>query len=104
MTHPARPRARRRAEMATTKAKRKAIPTTTATRAAGTGPAWEEMTVEEFLGLDAVDAQVVEFRLGVAREARRLREAARVSQRRLAGRLGVSQPRLPAIERAEPGT
>jgi ribosome-binding protein aMBF1 (putative translation factor) len=55
-------------------------------------------TVEEFLGLDEADAQVVEMRVRIAREVRRRREAAGLSQKALAERMGVSQPRIPAIE------
>ncbi len=55
-------------------------------------------TVSEFLGLDAIDEQVVELRTRVAREVRRRREAAGLSQAALAARLGVSQPRIPGIE------
>jgi transcriptional regulator with XRE-family HTH domain len=42
--------------------------------------------------------KVVEMRVRLAKEVRRRRLAARMSQRTLAERIHVSQPRIPAIE------
>ena len=58
-------------------------------------------TVAEFLDLDPIDEQVVELRVRVARAVRRRREAAEMSQKALAERMGVSQPRIPGIEAGE---
>jgi ribosome-binding protein aMBF1 (putative translation factor) len=55
-------------------------------------------TVQEFLGLDDADMQIVELRVRVAKEVRRRRLAAKMSQKTLADRIHVSQPRIPAIE------
>ena len=57
-----------------------------------------ETTVQELFGLDEADMLVVEMRVRLAKEVRRRREAAAMSQKELAGRLKVSQPRIPAIE------
>jgi len=56
-------------------------------------------TVAGFLGLDTIDEQVVELKVRVAREVRRRSEAAGMSRAALAARLGVSQPRIPKVER-----
>ena len=58
------------------------------------------MTVQEWLGLDDAEMQVVELRVRLAREVRRRREAAGLRQEELAGRIGVSQPRVVSIESA----
>ena len=57
-----------------------------------------ETTVQEFLGLDDADMQIVELRVELAKEVRRRREAGGLTQRELAGRMDVSQPRIPSIE------
>lgn len=57
-----------------------------------------ETTVQEFLGLDDAEMRVVELRVRIGREVRRRREQSGLSQAALAGRIGVSQPRIPAIE------
>jgi DNA-binding XRE family transcriptional regulator len=54
-------------------------------------------TVQEWLGLDDAEMQVVEFRVAMAKEMRR-RRAARLSRKALAERLGVSQPSIADIE------
>src|SRR4051812_45841734 len=61
-----------------------------------------ETTVEDFLDLDEADMKIVEFRVRLAREVRRRRLAARISQKTLAGRMKVSQPRIPEIESGRP--
>ncbi len=43
---------------------------------------WVETTVDELFGLDEIDRQVVELRVRLAREVRRRREAAGLSQSR----------------------
>ena len=57
-----------------------------------------ETTVQELFDLDDADMQVVELRVRLAKEVRRRREAANLSQKGLAERMHVSQPRIPAIE------
>ena len=57
-----------------------------------------ETTVQEFLDLDEADMQIIEFRVRLAKEVRRRRLAAKLTQKTLAGRMKVSQPRIPEIE------
>jgi hypothetical protein len=51
-----------------------------------------ETTVQDFLDLDEADMKIVEFRVRLAKEVRRRRLAAKLSQKALAGRTKVSQP------------
>ena len=64
---------------------------------------WVETTVDELFGLDEIDRQVVELRVRVAREVRRLREASGLSQEELAARIESSQPRVAKIEGGQAG-
>jgi DNA-binding XRE family transcriptional regulator len=57
-----------------------------------------ETTVQDFLDLDEADMKIVEFRVRLAKEVRRRRLAARITQKALAERMKVSQPRIPEIE------
>ena len=57
-----------------------------------------ETTVRELFGLDDADMQIIELRIRIAREVKRRRLAAKMSQKALADRLEVSQPRIPTIE------
>ena len=59
---------------------------------------WVETTVEELFGLDEVDMQVVELRVRLAREVRRRREAAGLTQEKLAELIGSSQSRIAKVE------
>jgi ribosome-binding protein aMBF1 (putative translation factor) len=64
---------------------------------------WVETTVDELFGLDEIDRQVVELRVRLAREVRRRREAAGLSQGGLAARIESSQPRVARIEGGQAG-
>ena len=64
---------------------------------------WVETTVEELFGLDEIDRQVVELRVRVALEVRRMRELSGLSQADLAARIESSQPRVAKIEGGQPG-
>jgi DNA-binding XRE family transcriptional regulator len=57
-----------------------------------------ELTVQGWLGLDDAEMTVIEVRVRLAREVRRAREAAGLTQADLAGRLEVAQPRVAKIE------
>jgi hypothetical protein len=54
--------------------------------------------VQELLGLDNVDMQIVDFKVQLAREVRRRREAEGLTQAALAERMEVAQLRIPGIE------
>jgi DNA-binding XRE family transcriptional regulator len=54
--------------------------------------------VQELLGLDDADMQIVELKVELAKEVRRRREAESMTQLELAGRMNVSQSRIPVIE------
>ncbi len=64
---------------------------------------WVETTVDQLFGLDEVDRQVVELRVRLAREVRRRRELAGLSQSGLAARIESSQPRVAKIEGGQAG-
>jgi hypothetical protein len=57
-----------------------------------------ETTVRDFLDLDEADRKIVEFRVRRAKEVRRRRLATGISRKAPAGRMKVSQPRIPEIE------
>lgn len=63
---------------------------------------WRSGTVQEFLGLS--DAEMLEILIleRLAREVRRVRQAAGLSQQALAGRLGSSQSRVAKLEAGDP--
>jgi predicted XRE-type DNA-binding protein len=52
----------------------------------------------EFLGLTDEERKLVELRLGIARAIRQRREAAELSQKEAAARIGTTQPRFNKIE------
>ena len=58
-------------------------------------------TPEDSLGLTDIERKVVEFRLGLARELRRLRGERGLSQSDIAAIIQISQSRMPGIERGE---
>jgi len=58
-------------------------------------------TAEDLFGLDETDRQIVGFRLGIAREVRRLREERGLTQRELANRMEVAQSRIVGIEKCQ---
>ena len=52
----------------------------------------------DWLGLDEVDRKVVDLRVRLGREVRRRREAGKLTQEELAGRIGSSQSRVAKVE------
>ena len=57
----------------------------------------------DWLGLDEVDRQVVEFRVRVGREVRRRRAEAELTQAELAKSIGSSQSRVAKVEATADG-
>jgi DNA-binding transcriptional regulator YiaG len=57
----------------------------------------------DWLELTEVERQILEFRLGLARAIRRRREAAGLSQAKLARMIGSSQSRIAKVEGAAGG-
>lgn len=55
---------------------------------------------EDFLELTLEERQLVDLRLALARQVRRLREARKMTQSQLASKLGSSQSRVAKIESA----
>jgi DNA-binding XRE family transcriptional regulator len=55
-------------------------------------------TVEEFLGLDEQDRQLVELRVAVARAVRRARRRKKLTQAQLASSIGSTQARIAKME------
>ena len=81
--------------------KREGMTMTPERRAALEAAGAVETTVAEFCGLSESEEKVVEYRLALAREARRLRQGRGLTQREMANLLQVSQSRIPLIERGE---
>jgi hypothetical protein len=59
---------------------------------------WRVGTAAEFLGLDDIEAQVVEIKLSLSEELRRTRAQRRWTQSQLAERIGSSQARVARME------
>jgi len=57
---------------------------------------------EDFLGLDAAEAALVEMRLALSRAVRARRTAAHLTQAALARRIGSSQSRVAKLEAGDP--
>ena len=64
-------------------------------------PRWKDGSAKEFLGLSDAEEAIVELRLRLADEVRRLRTGQGLTQRDLAQRLGSSQPRVAFLEQAD---
>jgi len=62
---------------------------------------WRVGTAEDFLGLDAAEAALVEVKLGLSQALRARRTAKHLSQAQLAKRLGSSQSRVAKMEAAD---
>ena len=60
-------------------------------------------TVADFLGLSEEENDLVELRVALSQEIRRLREAQKLSQKEVAERMKTSQPRVANIEAAAAG-
>ena len=73
-------------------AKRKAL------EAAG----WRFGDAADFLGMTDEERQLLDARVEAALAVRRQRQARKLSQKQLAGRMKTSQPRVAKIERAAP--
>ena len=67
-------------------------------RAALEKAGWTFGDASDFLGLSEEDRQLLEFRLMVSREIRRLRESLDLTQRQLADRMGSSQSWIAKVE------
>jgi transcriptional regulator with XRE-family HTH domain len=59
---------------------------------------WKVGTVAEFLGLTEEEERSIELRLVLSRGIKRLREAAGLTQARVAAKMGTSQPRYVKVE------
>jgi len=57
-----------------------------------------ETTVQEWLGLNEIDREVIELRVRVAKELRRRREAAGMTQEEFATRIGTTRLIVDRIE------
>ena len=64
-------------------------------------PGWVEGSVEELLGLEPWESDLIELRLALADAVRRIRSRQGLSQQDLADRVGSSQPRVAKLEQAE---
>jgi ribosome-binding protein aMBF1 (putative translation factor) len=62
---------------------------------------WREGSAKQLLGLSDAEEAIVELRLRLADEVRRLRTASGLTQRDLAQRLGSSQSRVAFLEQAD---
>jgi transcriptional regulator with XRE-family HTH domain len=63
---------------------------------------WRFGDAADFLGMTDEERQLLDARVEMALAVRRQREALRLTQKQLAGRLKTSQPRVAKIERAAP--
>jgi transcriptional regulator with XRE-family HTH domain len=63
---------------------------------------WRFGDAAEFLGMTDEERQLLDARVEAALAVRRQRQARKLSQKQLAGRLKTSQPRVAKIERAAP--
>jgi ribosome-binding protein aMBF1 (putative translation factor) len=64
-------------------------------------PRWKDGSAKELLGLSDAEEAIVELRLRLADEVRRLRTGQGLTQRDLAQRLGSSQSRVAFLEQAD---
>jgi ribosome-binding protein aMBF1 (putative translation factor) len=62
---------------------------------------WTEGTAQELLGLTDEEAAMVEIRVRLANKVREIRAKKRISQEKLAARIGSTQPRVCKAEQAE---
>src|ERR1700758_4913759 len=63
---------------------------------------WRFGDAADFLGMTDEERQLLDARVEAALAVRRQRQARKLSQKQLAGRLKTSQPRVAKIERAAP--
>ncbi len=64
-------------------------------------PRWVEGTVQELLGLEDWEAELIALRLELANAVRERRTRCSLTQAQLAARLGSTQPRVAKLEQAE---
>lgn len=64
---------------------------------------WKVGTADEFLGLSAEEAQIVEMKLALGDSLKRYRQKRQLTQLALAKRLGSSQSRVAKLEAGAPG-
>jgi hypothetical protein len=62
---------------------------------------WVEGTVQELLGLEDWEAELIELRLELANAVRERRARCSLTQAQLAARLGSTQPRVAKLEQAD---
>lgn len=67
----------------------------------GKGAGWHPTTLGVMLSLPEWDMRIIDHRLGLIRAIRQIRNDAGLTQTELARRLGVSQPRVAALESVE---
>jgi DNA-binding XRE family transcriptional regulator len=72
------------------------------TRKALEAAGWWVGDTKEFLGLTDEEERLVELRVKIAKELRRLREAQHMTQGQLAARVGSSQSRIAKAEAGSP--
>ena len=63
---------------------------------------WKFGDATDFLGMSDDERQLLDARVEMARAIRTTREKMKLSQKDLAGRLNISQPRVARIEQAAP--
>lgn len=63
---------------------------------------WKSVSVTEFLGLTPEEEAHIELRLALARTLRERRQAAEMTQKELAEKIGSSQPRIVKVESGHP--
>ena len=61
---------------------------------------WVAGDIQDFLGLTDEEVQLIDLRIRVSRAAKSAREKAGLTQAEIAERIGSSQPRVAAAERA----
>lgn len=66
------------------------------------GKGWKVGDARDFLGLSVEEAILIEIKLSLAKELRRLRNDAAMTQEEVALRIGSSQSRVAKMEAADP--
>lgn len=66
------------------------------------GAGWRVGSVEDFLGLDEIEAQFIQIKVALARLLRSTRMRRRLTQFELAERIGSSQSRVAKLEAGHP--
>ena len=66
------------------------------------GRGWKVGDAQDFLGLSEEEVALIEIKLSLAKEIRRLRTAEALTQEEVAVRIGSSQSRVAKMEAADP--